>query len=127
HSESNLAALAPRHIDEIRERPHYLIGFSESMSEKHQSLKRFLREYLYRHYRVHRAASKSQRMVRDLFEVFLRDTRLLPTEHQLKARQMESEHGTAGKARAVADYIAGMTDRYAFLEHRKVCQATEIS
>lgn len=127
HSEEQLREAAPRHINEIREHSRPLIGFSESMNEKHQSLKRFLREFLYRHYRVHRAASKSQRMVRDLFEAFFQDTRLLPTEHQLKARQLASEAGNAGKARAVADYIAGMTDRYAFVEHRKLCQATEIS
>ena len=127
HSETLLTAVAPRHIDEVREQSRSLIGFSESMSEKHQSLKRFLREYLYRHYRVHRAASKSQRMVRDLFEIFYQDPRLLPAEHQARARQLESESGSAGKARAVADYIAGMTDRYAFIEHRKVCQASELA
>lgn len=127
HSEQRLAEVNPHHIDEVRELSRPLIGFSEQMNERHQSLKRFLREYLYRHFRVHRAASKSQRMVRDLFESFFQDTRLLPTEHQQRARQMESETGSEGKARAVADYIAGMTDRYAFVEHRKTCQATEIS
>ena len=127
HSEMQLAEVALAHIDEVRDQSRHMIGFSESMNEKHQSLKRFLREYLYRHYRVHRAASKSQRMVRDLFETFFRDPRLLPTEHQIKARQMEIEMGSTGKARAVADYIAGMTDRFAFIEHRKLCQATEIS
>lgn len=127
HSETLLTEVTPRHIDEVREQSRPLIGFSESMSEKHQSLKRFLREYLYRHYRVHRAASKSQRMVRDLFEIFYQDPRLLPNEHQVRARQLESDTGSAGKARAVADYIAGMTDRYAFIEHRKVCQASEIA
>lgn len=127
HSEQQLADAAPRHIEEVRAQPRPVIGFSDAMNVQHQSLKRFLREFLYRHYRVHRAASKSQRMVRDLFGAFFQDTRLLPSEHQARARQMESETGTNGKARAVADYIAGMTDRYAFIEHRKVCQASEIA
>jgi len=127
HSEQQLARAELRHIDDVRAQTSPLIGFSTEMAEKHHALKRFLRDNLYRHYRVHRAASKSQRMIRDLFDALFDDPRLLPTEHQLKAQQMQSESGSAGRARAVADYIAGMTDRFAFIEHRKLCQASEFS
>lgn len=126
HSQSQLELIAPDSIDAVRSHSAAVIGFSQEMAEKHRFLKRFLRENLYRHFRVHRVATKSQRMVRDLFDTLFSDTRLLPMGHQNKARRMESELGVIGRARAVADYIAGMTDRYAFIEHRKLCQASEL-
>lgn len=127
HSEQQIAATVLRDIEDVRAHPAPLIGFSPVMADKHHALKRFLRENLYRHYRVHRVASKSQRMVRNLFDVLYDDARLLPTEHQLRVQRLESEMGNAGRARAVADYIAGMTDRFAFVEHRKLCQVSELS
>ncbi|HEY0720115.1 MAG TPA: deoxyguanosinetriphosphate triphosphohydrolase [Gammaproteobacteria bacterium] len=127
HSQQQLNEAAPRDIDEVRAHGRPLIDFSRVMADKHHALKKFLRENLYRHFRVHRVATKSQRMVRELFETLLNDIRLLPMGHQHKARQMESELGVSGRARAVADYIAGMTDRYAFVEYRKLCQISELS
>ncbi len=127
HSQTRLSEVAPRDIDAVRTHAAPLIDFSQAMAAKHRALKKFLRENLYRHFRVHRVAIKSQRMVRELFETLFHDTHLLPTGHQEKARQMEGELGTAGRARAVADYIAGMTDRYAIIEHRKLCQVSELS
>jgi dGTPase len=75
-------------------------------------LKHFLHENLYRHYRVARMASKARRIVTDLFEAFLAEPELLPPEFQARAGE--------DKARATADYVAGMTDRYAILEHRRL-------
>ncbi len=127
HSEQQLSRSDLQHIDDVRTQTKPLIGFSSEMAGKHQALKHFLREHLYRHYRVHRVASKSQRMIHDLFETLFNDARLLPTEHQIRAKKMEGESGHEGRARAVADYIAGMTDRFAFIEHRKLCQSSEFS
>lgn len=127
HSQRRLKEIAPPDINAVRAHHTTLVDFSEAMALKHYALKKFLRENLYRHFRVHRVATKSQRMVRELFDALFSDTRLLPMEHQHKAQRMESELGTAGRARAVADYIAGMTDRYAFVEHRKLCQISELS
>lgn len=126
-SEANLAEAKPQSIDEVRSQSQMLIGFSEAMLEQHQALKRFLREKLYRHYRVHRMSVKAQRMLQELFEAHFADPALLPPGHQQKVKQMEQSNGESGRARAVADYIAGMTDRFAILEHQKLFRANELT
>jgi dGTPase len=97
-----------------------LIGFSEAMAAENRELKRFLFNSLYRHYRVHRMSSKAKRLIADLFEVFMDDPRLLPPEPQRRVTEKETHQGPRGRAQAIADYIAGMTDRYAIAEHRRV-------
>jgi dGTPase len=69
--------------------------------------------------------NKARRVVRELFEALMDDIDLMPAEHQESARRMETDAGRAGRARAVADYIAGMTDRYALLEHRRLFDPAE--
>jgi dGTPase len=64
--------------------------------------------------------SKARRVVGALFDAFFNDPTLMPDEYQESGRRLERAQGTAGRARAVADYIAGMTDRYAILEHRRM-------
>jgi dGTPase len=83
-------------------------------------LKRFLRDRLYRHHRVIRMTTKAQRTVADLFGAFMQEPRLLPEDHAREAARKEATQGPAGRARAVADYIAGMTDRFAILEHGRL-------
>ncbi len=90
-----------------------LVGFSEEMREMNRELKHFLHDSLYRHYQVVRMTSKARRIVKDLFAAFLADMRLLPTKDRLRGDQ-------EGNPRAIADYIAGMTDRYAVKEHRRL-------
>jgi dGTPase len=85
----------------------------------------FLRKHVYRHYKVLRMTSKARRVVRQLFDAFFEDVNLMPTEHRDLAARSEADLGAHGRARAVADYIAGMTDRYAILEHRRLFDATE--
>ena len=89
------------------------------------TLKTFLREHVYKHYKVRRMTSKARRVMRELFEVFFNDPTLMPDEHQATVTRLESIQGPAGRARAVADYIAGMTDRYAILEHRRLFDPAE--
>jgi len=79
-----------------------------------------LRQHLYQHYKVQRMTSKARRVVRELFDAFFANPALLPDEHGAAAARLEGLGGAAGRARAVADYIAGMTDRYAILEHRRL-------
>ena len=110
-SAANIRRQAPASIDEVRLAPP-LITFSPRISEESQELKRFLRDHLYRHYRVVRMSAKARRVVTDLFEALRSDIRLLPPEFQARAQ--------ADAPRAIADYIAGMTDRYAILEHRRL-------
>ena len=93
---------------------------SDGVRAEHLELKRFLREYLYRHYRVQRMTRKARRVVQDLFEVFMDDLQLMPDEHRAAAQRLEGASGRSGRARAVADYIAGMTDRYAIGEHDRL-------
>jgi dGTPase len=124
-SSRSIAAAAPKDVEAVRARPEPLLGFSDEVRAEHLELKRYLRENLYRHYRVLRMTNKARKVVRDLFETMLEDTDLMPTEHQAAARRMEAEDGRTGRARAVADYIAGMTDRYAILEHRRLFNPAE--
>lgn len=98
-----------------------LIGFSAPMAEENRALKRFLNESLYRHYQVLRTTTKAARIITDLFAAFMADPRLLPPQYQ---SMVKGEHPATDveypHARAVADYIAGMTDRYAIKEHRRL-------
>ena len=126
-SEQALAEAAPQSVEEVRLQAQPLIRFSAAMQAEHQTLKRFLRENLYQHYRVHRMSVKTQRMVKDLFEALYDEPRLLPPEHQTRVRATERELGDTGRARVVADYIAGMTDRYAILEYQKLFRPSELT
>jgi dGTPase len=110
-SAENIRRHAPGSIEDVRRAPA-LIAFSPRIRDDSLELKRFLHENLYRHYRVVRMSAKAKRMVSDLFQAFHTDIRMLPPEFQARARD--------DAPRAIADYIAGMTDRYAMLEHRRL-------
>jgi dGTPase len=113
----NLSASAVNSIDDVRAAAP-LAAFSAELLDEHRELKRFLHRHLYRHYKVARMSAKASRIITDLYTAFIGDARLLPPEHQAR----ESLEG----ARAVADYIAGMTDRYAMREHRRIFAVEEI-
>jgi dGTPase len=110
-SAANIERHKPQSIEDVRAAPA-LIAPSPQIRDEQLALKRFLNEHLYRHYRVARMAAKARRVVTELFDAFLAEPRLLPPEFQARAG--------GDKPRAIADYIAGMTDRYAMLEHRRV-------
>ncbi|MBI3068247.1 MAG: deoxyguanosinetriphosphate triphosphohydrolase [Betaproteobacteria bacterium] len=116
-SAANIRDCRPASLDEVRAAPP-LIAFSRGMQREQQELQRFLRENLYQHYRVTRMANKAKRVVTELFRAFQGDLRLLPPQFQEKA--------AADAPRAIADYIAGMTDRYAILEHRRLFAIEEV-
>jgi len=124
-SQALLQAARPASIEDVRSQPRPLIALSDSTREEHVELMHFLRERLYRHYKVLRMTAKARRVVKELFEAFLADIQLMPPEHREAATRGEAAQGTAGRARAVADYIAGMTDRYAILEHRRLFDPVE--
>ncbi|MGB5473724.1 MAG: deoxyguanosinetriphosphate triphosphohydrolase [Gammaproteobacteria bacterium] len=119
-SAARLAETAPADIEAVRAYREPLITFSEAMREKNQELKRFLRTRLYRHYRVHRMTTKAAQTITALFSTFLKDPRLLPDDAYRHVQELQSAGGDSGQARAVADYIAGMTDRYAIAEYDRV-------
>lgn len=105
---ANIRHHKPGSADDVRACPP-LAAFSPSMRSQADALKRFLLENLYRHYKVMRMTSKARTIVRELFVAFLRNPQLLAQAHR---RDDDVE-----QARAIADYIAGMTDRYAIREH----------
>jgi len=118
-STRHLEEAAPADIHAVRRQGRPLIAFSEGMREQNLELKRFLRTRLYRHYRVHRMTAKAARTITALFTAFLDDPRLLPSDVQQQTAMKEEQHGKNGRARVVADYIAGMTDRYAIAEYER--------
>lgn len=112
-------------IQAVRAHPAPLIGFSATTRELNLGLKTFLREHVYKHYKVQRMTSKARRVVRELFDALFADPGLMPDEHRATGSRREAVQGPAGRARAVADYIAGMTDRYAILEHGRLFDPNE--
>jgi len=101
----------PATIDDVRGAGP-LAAFSADVRKEADALKSFLLHNLYRHFRVMRMTTKARRVVVNLFGAFYDEPRLLPNDHQARA--------AADKARAIADYVAGMTDRYAMKEHRRL-------
>jgi dGTPase len=124
-SRARIENAAPADIDAVRRQSAPLIGMSDRIQAEHLELKRFLRERVYQHYRVLRMTSKARNVLTALFNAFFEDLNLMPTEHRNAAARAESERGESGRARVVADYVAGMTDRYAILEHRRVFEPGE--
>jgi len=106
-----VADAAPSDVDGVRAAAP-LAAFSAAMRKEADELKSFLHDELYRHYRVMRMSAKARRIVSDLFAVFLGEPRLLPDDHQKRAAD--------DAPRAIADYVAGMTDRYAIKEHKRL-------
>ena len=119
---ARIRELAPGTLDDVRNAPP-LITFSSAMSRDAVALKQFLRANLYQHYLVNRMTSKARRIVTELFDAFMREPMLLPPDYQLTCT---SPDNMSGQARNVADYIAGMTDRYAMREHRRLFTVDEI-
>jgi len=126
-SEAALTLQAPTDIDDVRQRESTLINFSAEMQTANLQLKQFLRNELYQHYRVHRMSSKANRIIQSLFSAFMDDPHLLKPQHQENIRQAERESGEHGRARQVADYVAGMTDRYAITEYRRIFDPEELT
>jgi dGTPase len=118
-SRANIRHAEVKTIDDVRNAPP-LIAFSEAMKTEAQELKRFLRTNLYHHYQVNRMTSKARRIVTDLFDIFTAGPELLPLDYQTPGGDLNAQ------ARKVADYIAGMTDRYAMREYRRLFAVDEI-
>lgn len=115
-SKINLEHARPEGPDAVRS-AHCLIGFSEQVKQEQQELKSFLRQNLYRHFQVIRMSNKAHHTVKMLFNAFSSDIRMLPTAYQNKFSQYGHQ--------AIADYIAGMTDRFAIKEYRRLFSISE--
>lgn len=127
-SQKNIKELQPQSIDDIRQASP-LVKLSATGYLQHKALKKFLNETLYRHYRVHRMSLKASKIIFSLFEVFMGDIRVLPKDVQYRIEPAASEalfpqefsqDKERHQARMIADYIAGMTDRFAISEYEKL-------
>jgi dGTPase len=116
NSRSNLEARAPRSIDDVRTAGQPLIAMSDDMHARHLALKKFLNRHLYRHEKKLAMTARVQAVLRTLFNCYMDDNSLMPEDFSVAAEGQDD----AGRARIVADYIAGMTDRYALEAHARI-------
>jgi len=117
NSRSLIAASGIKHIEDVRRQTKPLVAQSPEAGEKSLELKRFLRQNLYAHERVSRMMREAVKIVRELFETFMQDPRRMPPQYQEK---LHAQEAPPARARIVADYIAGMTDRYAMREYARL-------
>jgi dGTPase len=113
---ARLAKLAPGSADDIRKASLPVVALSQSMAQAEKALRHFLNTRLYHDYRVNRMTSKARRIVADLFNQFMAEPNTLPTEWQVR---IGGDDPSEAQARVIADYIAGMTDRFAIAEHQR--------
>jgi len=111
-----LAAAEPKSAQEVRLLKDKVASFSDTLWPELRALKSFLFQSMYRHYKVNRMTAKARRVVRELFELYVAQPDCLPNEWRLTAEAGDAKH----RALLVSDYIAGMTDRYALEEHRRL-------
>lgn len=112
----NAAAAGVASAEDVRLMGRTLVTFTDDMAEDLARLRQFLHQRMYRHYRVNRSRSQARRILADMFRLFMAEPGVLPTEW------FERAHGVdeAERARVVCDYIAGMTDRFAIEEHKRL-------
>ncbi len=115
-SRRRLEAAKVSSVEDVRRQHGPLVAFSDGMRERELGLRKFLFERMYRHHRVNRMTSKARRVVAALFEYFTREPDGLPAEW----RDQTDKHDKRKTARVVADYIAGMTDRFALDEYGRL-------
>jgi len=113
-TDARIAAAGVRSVADLQLLSHNVIGWSEAMAARNKQLKRFLYDNLYRHYRVARMEAKAEQVLSDLFAAYTRRPNMLPKETRLRADESGDVY------RAVCDYLAGMTDRFALDEHYKL-------
>ena len=115
-TEARIEAAGIRSTEAVRTADRMLVAFSPAMLADLGVLRKFLFERMYRHYRVNRTRSQARRLLAEMFQLFMAEPSTLPPEWSVRADVADE----AKRARAVCDYIAGMTDRYAIEEHRKL-------
>ena len=114
-------------LADVRKQAKPLMCYSDTLHQEKTVLKRFLRDNLYYHPKVYRMSWRAQRIIQALFAAYMQDSRLLSPKYQNFAREYEAVDGEAGRARAIADFIAGMTDRYAMHEYGQLFDLSNMS
>lgn len=118
NTDDAIKRFAPTNIDDVRNMPK-LVSFSEHVQKEAQTLQQFLFQKLYRHYKVNRMTHKARSTVTELFDVLMAEPQLLPPDYRVNVKALDEVQRTL-QARKIADYIAGMTDRFAIKEHRRL-------
>jgi dGTPase len=126
-TERNILASNVDSIGAVRAQLRPLVSLSDVVMDEHQELKRFLRTRLYNHQKVKEVMEEARATLRMLFEAYMRDPLRLPAEHQSLAARAETDGGVAARARVIADYVAGMTDRFAFGERSRVYSSESLA
>ncbi|MCK5091155.1 MAG: deoxyguanosinetriphosphate triphosphohydrolase, partial [Gammaproteobacteria bacterium] len=116
----------PENIEDVRNIGQTLIRFSPTMKEDNQSLKSFLRQNLYRHPQVISMTTKAHTIIQDLFNWFMENPELISSQ-EIQKENASDLTDSIGTTRIIADYIAGMTDRYAIAEHQKISAAETLA
>ena len=111
-----LLALNFKSAQDVKNHKDYVVGFSQSMHKEREFLQQLLNEKLYHHWRVERMTAKARRIIRDLFDVYLKNPKQLP--YSVYARN--KEFSTSEKYAIICNYIASMTDRFALDEHKRL-------
>ncbi|MDJ0759562.1 MAG: deoxyguanosinetriphosphate triphosphohydrolase [Woeseiaceae bacterium] len=111
-----IGELKPESIDDVRAAAKPLVRMSDEVAEQHLKMKRFLHKHLYSHEKKLQTEQDAQKMLETLFEAYMTDTATMPQKFAQQAASADEE----GRARIIADYIAGMTDRYAMAEYEKL-------
>lgn len=124
---SNISKHKPSSREDIQKLSGPIAGYSDTLKEKTLQLKQALRHNLYQHYRVHRMSMKAQKIIKSLFDVFINDIKMLPTHTFCSAQSEQVANGDNGRAIVIADYIAGMTDRYAIREYERIINPAKLT
>jgi len=119
-TERRLAELQPAGVDDVRACGRPMVGFSAPIAQGLAALRRFLHAHMYNHYKVRRMTLKAQRVVEELFDGLVREPGCLPPAWRARA----AGPGAPRTVEAIADYIAGMTDRFALDEHDRLFNLT---
>lgn len=125
-TQTRLRALNPQSPDDVRRAETAMVDFSPAMKTKVEGLRAFLWERMYRHFTVRRMRLKVSRIVQDLYGAFTEQYQLLPDNWQQRLREAGDPADPILRARIVADYIAGMTDRYAIREHERLFNLADL-
>jgi len=126
-SKQNISEADLNSLGDVRKQTSRLMAFSPALDEKKLELKQFLRKNLYQHYRVHRMSLKAADVIDAMFNAFMNDQKILPPEALAHCKNLQDKHGEYGISRGIADYIAGMTDRYAIVEYERIFNPRQLS
>ena len=119
-TKARLSKTNPKNADEVRKAGRAMVAFSDGMRSDLDEVREFLRASVWKHYKVNRMVSKGRRVIRELFTLFMEQPDTLPSEWQVIDGVALDKVSEAKKARHIGDYIASMTDRYAWLEYERL-------